>query len=234
VETWIAFILLFSTAFGLGDAQAEPNFAMPPDVRIIRCDWVRDAANQPFPQGQISRGNLPPTGNEPYRAEYGVDRRTGSALPNSTQSQIDFRSHGYRLALSLENTGTRTIKTVEWELGYIRRGGSNPATGPLSLKEAKWKKIRSKVRIRPSAIASVRTADLPPNDRSEYESYVLPARVGGRQQNGGLFTRPSIFLACSWIRLCRIVYTEGPDWRASRAFIGQGLAAGGPEPYWIR
>lgn len=210
MKFWIAVSLLMLSAGAAVGESGRSNYPAPPDVNIVSF----------IPWGQWQSTVWAPAdrsaGNPLTRAEYGISGGqgyVGSAVSNARplterdlyegNASVLARGGGRNYAelephkliqrqpiLVVENTGNRTIKSIEWEYAWI----DNPPKGvgmSYLLSQASWKKARSKTTIRPGVSMHLRGENPPHPKKSQTRAFLAHG-----------------------VRITRVVYTTGQEWRA--------------------
>lgn len=197
-------LLCLPSAITLAVEQGGASQPLPPEVRIVSFQISTGPAlrNSVWHDSRIpTTGDVVPTGNVPFRAEYGVEPGTGlspvfesrrSRIPGYGDDSVERETQLTEARLTPENAGPRTIQAVEWEYAWLKQ--RNQLALPSDLKNAKWKRVKSKVRIQPGEIVQLKFETL----------------TTEREPGGGVF----VFGTPLGVRIARVRFTAGPDWRA--------------------
>jgi len=216
MKKWHLFFLILLTTIVQVAAQNEPAYPLPPDVKILDSQMMRGpesftrlaAQSHSTNQKQldsmraevgVERGLTARRGNAPGAYIPMVDQGPSSNKSNSFSDTTTFLNMDSRQApyyvISIQNTGARIIKSVEWEYAY-QYFPTNKIDGSALLQGSKsWQKNKTKIKVMPQQIVQLngRYPDVPKSRPSGGSTIATRGRE---------------------VKITRIVYSTGPDWRA--------------------
>ena len=205
ISTLVFIVSLFAASPSLKAEQASTEAPEPPDIKILDFGVIAVSKESAKIGPQPSAGRTMPPRGPNEDGMISVATKEPSAIANRPplgrsvpQSQADddwekpgesagpFGPDHYEIHITVKNTGTNTVKSVDWQYTFMDAEGE---------KELKHFRIRSKKKIPPNGMGILTKSFLPALSASEDPK---PEFARGKQR----------------VAILRVIYDDDSSWES--------------------